>query len=238
MTSEADEVLHRYARRQQTHSAGLYSMLNPDVWLSVQERQRALIRLLARHAPASLEQLRVLEIGCGGGANLLELIRLGFDPANLSGNELLPERAAAARNNLPRSCTVLEGDASALQIAADTFDIVYQSTVFTSLLDTSFRRRLAQLMWSWLKPGGAVLWYDFVFDNPANRDVRGVPLGEVRALFPAADIVAKRVTLAPPISRRVSRIHPYAYHLFNAIPWLRTHVLCWIQKGTHEHERA
>ena len=38
------------------------------------------------------------------------------------------------------------------------------------------------------------------------------------------------VTLAPPIGRRLCKILPALYPVFNAIPLLRTHVLCWIQK--------
>jgi hypothetical protein len=84
-------------------------------------------------------------------------------------------------------------------------------------------------MWRWLRPGGAVLWYDFTFDNPANRDVRGLPPARVRALFPRARITSRRVTLAPPIARRLCRVHPALYALFD-IPLLRTHLLAWISK--------
>lgn len=199
----------------------------------MQERQRSLIRLLTRYAPAPIGALRVLEVGCGAGGNLTELIHLGFDPANLTANELLPERFTAARRNLPEACRVLPGDATKLDLQDAQFDIVYQSTVFTSILDLEFRRVLATHMWRWVKPGGAVLWYDFIYNNPSNPDVRGVPLKEMRALFPAGEMIVRRVTLAPPLSRRVSRIHPVAYHLLNSIPWLRTHVLCWIRKSPH-----
>ena len=105
-----------------------------------------------------------------------------------------------------------------------------QSTVFSSLLDDAFQQRLADAMWRWTKPGGAVLWYDFTVNNPSNPDVRGVPLARVRELFPQGRITTRRVTLAPPLSRLVCRVHPAAYGLFNALPWLRTHVLCWIAK--------
>jgi hypothetical protein len=81
-----------------------------------------------------------------------------------------------------------------------------------------------------VKPGGGVLWYDFTVDNPRNRDVRGVPLRRVQALFPQARVQAQRVTLAPPIARAVSRLHPSLYTVFNALPPLRTHLLCWIAK--------
>ena len=85
-------------------------------------------------------------------------------------------------------------------------------------------------MWSWLRPGGAVLWYDFTYNNPRNPDVRGVPLRRVQALFPQGRITARRVTLAPPLARVLVRVHPALYGLFNSVPWLRTHILCWIEK--------
>ena len=105
-----------------------------------------------------------------------------------------------------------------------------QSTVFSSLLDDAFQQRLADAMWSWLKPGGAVIWYDFTVNNPRNADVRGVPVARVRALFPQAHITHHRVTLAPPLARAVCRVHPALYGVFNSLPLLRTHVLAWLAK--------
>jgi hypothetical protein len=52
----------------------------------------------------------------------------------------------------------------------------------------------------------------------------------VRELFPEADISMRRLTLAPPLSRAVCKFHPYAYHILNLMPLLRTHVLCWLAK--------
>ena len=60
--------------------------------------------------------------------------------------------------------------------------------------------------------------------------MRGVPLSRVRKLFPAARIDARRITLAPPLARAAMRVHPSLYTLFNALPLLRTHVLCWVAK--------
>ena len=85
-------------------------------------------------------------------------------------------------------------------------------------------------MWRWVAPGGGVLWYDFVVDNPRNPDVRGVPLARVRQLFPQARVVSRKVTLAPPIARLLCRLHPGLYPLANALPLLRTHVLVWLEK--------
>lgn len=228
--TEADAVRERYARRPDAAHDARYRMLNPAVWRSVHERQRALLGLFARAGIADLSALRLLEVGCGGGGNLLELLRMGFAPEHLCGIELLQERCAQARHVLPAALALIEGDAVQAAVEPASLDIVYASTVFSSLLDEAFQQRLADAMWRWLRPGGAVLWYDFTVDNPRNADVRGVPIRRVRALFPEGRIDARRVTLAPPIARAVCRIHPALYTACNALPLLRTHLLCWIAK--------
>ncbi|MBI5259541.1 MAG: class I SAM-dependent methyltransferase [Burkholderiales bacterium] len=224
---ETQAVAERYARRA---SPDRYSLLQPDVWQTVQERQRAMLRLFARLGWFDLSQRRALEVGCGAGGNLLELLRMGFAPRHLAGVELLPERFATARELLPPLVTLWQGDASTLSIAPGSLDLVCQHTVFSSLLDAAFQQRLADAMWSWVAPGGGVLWYDFTMDNPRNPDVSGVPMRRVRALFPQARIRYQRLTLAPPLARAVCRVHPALYPVFNALPLLRTHVLAWLEK--------
>lgn len=227
MTDEAEAVAERYARRE---DAGRYSMLRPEVWQAVQERQRAMLGLFVLAGLQDLSRPTLLEVGCGAGGNLLELLRLGFAPAHLSGIELLPERLALARAVLPEALQLQGGDALHAAVAPRSLDIVFVSTVFSSLLDEAYRQRLADAMWAWLKPGGAVLWYDFVVDNPRNPDVRGVTLQRLRTLFPEGRLRHRRVTLAPPLARALVRVHPALYRTANALPWLRTHVLAWIAK--------
>jgi len=224
---EAEAIAARYARRQALER---YSMQRPEVLLSVQERQRAMLRLFARAGLHDLSSLRLLEVGCGAGGNLLELLRLGFAPQHLSGIELLPERLALARHVLPAALALSQGDAVQAPVAAHSLDIVFVSTVFSSLLDDAYQQRLADAMWAWLKPGGAVLCYDFIVDNPRNPDVRGVPLRRLRELFAQGQLHGCRVTLAPPLARAVTRVHPALYTALNALPLLRTHVLAWVAK--------
>jgi len=189
-----------------------------------------MLALFARAGVRNVGGLKLTEVGCGAGGNLLELLRIGFAPEHLTGLELLPERHMQARRVLPVATSVWQGDAADAPVEAASQDIVLQSTVFSSLLDDAFQQRLADAMWRWLRPGGAVLWYDFTVDNPRNPDVRGVPLRRVRELFPLACIAHRRVTLAPPLARRVARVHPALYTAFNVLPLLRTHVLAWIAK--------
>ncbi|MEK6805943.1 MAG: class I SAM-dependent methyltransferase [Pseudomonadota bacterium] len=229
MKTEIEQIADRYARR--TLSVGeRYARLRPEIVAGVQERQRALAALLRKQSIAELSKTTVLEVGCGAGSNLLELLLLGAHPENLAGNELLPERLHQARRMLPEAVRLHSGDASTLQFAPDSFDIVYQSTMFSSILDDTLQQHLAECMWRWVRPGGGVLWYDFIYNNPSNPDVRGIPLKRVRQLFPDGKLARTRVTLAPPISRRVTRVHPALYGVFNLLPILRSHVLCFIQK--------
>ncbi len=227
-TSEIDRVGERYARRR---PGDLYHVLRPEVLRAAQELDRAYASFLTRLAPKPVRELRLLEAGCGSGSNLTRFQSLGFDPGNLVANELLPERIVQARRNLPAVTAVVPGDATELDFPPGSFDIVFASLVFSSILDDGFQARLASRLWDLIAPGGAFLWYDFTYDNPSNADVRGVPMRRVRELFPAADITSRRVTLAPPISRRVCRLFPGAYQLFNFFPFLRTHVVCWLRKG-------
>lgn len=225
---EAQAVRERYARRLPGDPR--YSLLAPAALLAFQERQRAVLSLFARLGWTDLSTLKLLEIGSGTGSNLLECLLVGFVPANLAGIELLHERHVTARDRLPSAVTLVEGDALTAIPAEASVDIVMQYTVFSSLLDDAFQHRLAAAMWSALRPGGGVLWYDFTIDNPRNADVRGVPLQRIRALFPGAAVDARRITLAPPIARAVARVHPALYTLFNAFPLLRTHLIAWIAK--------
>lgn len=233
MTTEEQQqelraVAARYARRT---PGDLYSPLRPEVWQWLQERQRTMLKLFCEQGIDDLAPLHLAEVGCGSGGNLLELLRLGFTPRHLTGIELLPDRHEAARQALPAATRVWLGDATEAPVEPGSQHLVLQSTVFSSLLDDGVQQRLADAMWRWLRPGGAVLWYDFTVDNPRNRDVRGVPLSRVRALFPGASrLVARRITLAPPLARAVCRVHPALYGAFNTVPWLRTHVLAWVEK--------
>jgi SAM-dependent methyltransferase len=225
---EIGRIRERYARRAERHPSAA-----PDDRFTrcmVAEREAIYRSLLVRHASGDLGSLDLLEIGCGGGSEIARLVAMGLDPARIVGNELIPERLAAARARLPAAVRLIGGDASTLELPAASFDVVFQSTVFTSMLDGGMQERVAARMWHLLRPGGAILWYDFTVDNPRNRDVRGVPVRRVRELFPAEPERVVRVTVAPPIGRVVARLGAWAYRCVGALPFLRTHAILWIPK--------
>ncbi|MEY2655650.1 MAG: hypothetical protein RLZZ524_2678 [Pseudomonadota bacterium] len=226
-TDEPTAVAARYARRPAVDAR--YSLFDRAALAEQQGRVRAWAGLWATHR-AELPDWHITEVGCGDGGNLLDAIRLGARPARLRGLELLPARAELARARLPAGLRIDTGDALAADIAPGSQDAVLQFTVFSSLLDDVFQQRLADAMWRWVRPGGGVLWYDFAVDNPRNRDVRGVPMRRVRALFPQAIAEVRRVTLAPPLARAACRVHPVLHGLLDSVPLLRTHRLVWLRK--------
>jgi SAM-dependent methyltransferase len=141
----------------------------------------------------------------------------------------LPERLTLARERLPAAVRLLGGDARTAPIPPGSQQLVVLATVLSSVLDDRLQQQLADTAWSWLAPGGLLLCYDFAFDNPANRDVRAVPVTRMRRLWPeAAAVDVRRLTLAPPLARRLpaALIAPV-----NAcMPWLRTHRLLALRK--------
>jgi len=221
--NEIDNVKLRYQKR--SNKSYLYSVLNDYNYYTRIEREYRYMQILKKRYP-DCSALKLLEIGAGTGDNLSGFHRLGFRWSNLFANELLNERVELLKINIP-SATILPGNALDLTYKNE-FDIVFQSTVFTSILDNNFKQELANRMLKMLKPGGFILWYDFKFNNPQNHDVKGVGRAEIKKLFPDCKIKFYPVTLAPPIGRRAGR---YCNLINNIFPFLRTHLVAEIYQN-------
>lgn len=224
-SKEIQRIRDSYRRRTRT-----YMPWEPWIVSTREERERRFVKILREVGMFPPYGKMLLDVGCGTGSNLLFFLRLGFVPENLHGIDLLTDRVEAARTVLPRQVTVIPSEASSYEGAQGAFDIVFQSMVFSSVLDAEVRQRIADNMWRMVRPGGGILWYDFTWNNPRNPDVRGVPAREVAHLFSRGRFRCARVTLAPPIARFVGRHCPQAYGVINILPLLRTHVVAWIEK--------
>lgn len=207
--------------------------MNPSVYLNLQECEKVLIKWLKNCRFNQPSKLKLLEIGCGYGSNILQFVKLGLLPENLFGNDLIKERIEHARRILPDSVGFFVGDVSKINLHNESFDIVFQSVVFSSILDSEFKDRLAKKMWQLTKLGGGILWYDFIYDNLMNKDVKSIKFKEVKLLFPYRINKKWKLTLAPPLSRIITKIHPSLYFFINVCPLLRTHILCWIEKPSN-----
>lgn len=235
LDAEANAVRDRYSRRTaDTGPRSVYNPLRLDRLLLRHRKELLIAAHLRSHWLSRISEMRVLEVGCGAGANLNMFMAFGVPPDNLTGIELLEDRVERARAMQPPGVRILQGDATLALFEQCSFDVIIQSTVFSSILAKEVRVKLARNMWDWLKPGGSVLWYDLAFDNPRNSDVAGIRRQEIRDLFPEARLEMRRVTLAPPIARRIAGAGGWLYRLLDGVPMLRSHTLGWLTKPARE----
>jgi SAM-dependent methyltransferase len=172
-----------------------------------------------------LQSLAVLEIGCGRGVWLREFVKWGATPEHVHGVDLLADRIADARRLCPVEMTLQCANAAHLDYPDGHFDLVWQSMLFTSVLDAGLRQAIAREMVRVLRPGGLILWYDYHVNNPRNRDVRGVTRREIHQLFPDCDIELERLTVAAPLARWLAPRGRIWLAMARAVPWLTTHYL-------------
>jgi ubiquinone/menaquinone biosynthesis C-methylase UbiE len=225
---EESRIREAYARRQRDFR---YSWFSPGHVFMTQERERRVLAVLKRYGFASLETKKILEVGCGTGHWLREFIKWGAQPEQVDGIDLLADRVAEAKQLCPEAVRLHCGSAVTLPFPDTTFDLVLQSTLFTSILDPRMKQQIASEMLRVLKAGGLILWYDYHVSNPWNPDVRGVKRREIQRLFRGCHIELRRITLAPPLARRLVPYSLTLVHLLGKIPLLCTHYLGVIRKN-------
>lgn len=224
---EAARVRAEYERRAREIEPDFYGLDKPANRFIREGQERALSTALAKAALLPLTGRSVLEIGCGSG-NWFPMF-FAFGAAAVAGIELDEGRASLARARYPMA-EVRTGDATRLPYPDARFDVVFQSTVFTSILDALVKRRLAEEMLRVLRPEGAVLWYDFHYDNPRNDQVRGVTPREIERLFPGCALSFERVTLAPPLARLLAPRARVLASLLERLTLLNSHTFATIRK--------
>lgn len=214
-----------------------YSWHRPEVMEGAAAQNRVIGQMLASTVGPALSELRMLDVGCGTGGFLRQLIGWGAEPGKLAGTEYQEDRLEDARRRTAAGVHWHLGD---LDFAApQTFDLVAANTVFSSILDDSVRSALAQEMWRVLKPGGWCLILDFRYNNPANPNVRKVTRRQLNACWPASAHRYQTLQLAPPIARRLARAPRLATELLvTLMPPLRSHFVYMARKGGHAEATA
>ena len=210
--------------------ANRYSHFDAAHAYTLQKREHGVLRILRRIGMTNLDVCKILEVGCGDGFWLSEFVKWGADPKNITGIDIDQDRVDEARNRVPATLNVDCGNGASLPYPDNSFDIVLQSTVFTSLLDSHMRQRVANEMKRVVTVDGVILWYDFHVNNPKNPHVRRVGRDELRQLFLGCEIRAERITLAPPLARFFAPWSAALCAFLEIFPFLRTHYLATIRK--------
>jgi ubiquinone/menaquinone biosynthesis C-methylase UbiE len=209
---------------------------NPSVLFQVLAQDAAMIRGL-QSAGIDPQVAKVLDVGCGDGASLWLLMRLGFEAGNLHGVDLLESRIAGARARHPLihfDC----GDATQLPFEDGSFDLVMESTMFIHATDEALARKIAAEMIRVTKPGGTLLISDWRYAKPRNRHYKAVTAKRLAGLF-QTDVRTKvqerfRGSLLPPVGRFFSRHSAWSYFAVRAMfPFLTGHMVTVLKKAEH-----
>jgi SAM-dependent methyltransferase len=226
---EQERIRNVYQQWHRGAAIAQYAWHRPEVLQMVAARSRILATLLAATVGTDLSGARIVDVGCGSGSFLRQLIDWGADPAKLLGTEFQQDRLDQAH---ARTAPGVRWHLGGLDCDPGSIDLATAETVFSSILDPALRRELAADMWRALKPGGWCMVFDFRYDNPRNPNVRKVTRTEVRGYWPATRSHDQTMLLAPPIARRLARAPYLATELLTLIaPVLRSHFVYMARKG-------
>ena len=229
LEKERSRIEDVYRKREAEIEKDLYAPWQPAVNLMVAERKRVAVAMLHKLGKFPQRGDKCLEIGCGRLGWFSDLLSWGLGETDLHGIELDTERIHLARQTLPNA-DLRAGDAADLPWPDTWFKFVILSTVFSSIFDSDVRETIAAETNRVLSRGGVVLWYDLAVNNPKNPDVCGIGKKELQRLFPEFQILAKSVTLAPPLTRAVAGMSTLLATALSSLPFLRTHLLAILIK--------
>jgi len=145
-----------------------------------------------------LEDKAILDFGCGTGMSLRILSELGAKPSNLTGIDLSEKSISIAKDKNP-GINWQKVDGSEIPFPEDTFDIVMQLVVFSSIIDEGLARRLAGEMLRVTKPGGYVFWIDHKASH--SNKLSGYPRSKMLEYFADCDL-AYEMPVQPRYIRR------------------------------------
>ncbi len=205
----------------------VYSVFAPSNLFTMQGREWITADLMRRSGLWSLQDLDILDVGCGTGGELRRMTTLGADPARMSGIDLMEARIDEARRVLPAAQFAV-GSAHELPFPDASFDLVTQFVVFSSVVHAGLRQAIAREMVRVLRPNGRILWYDIRSLRP-HPDLVPINLAELRSLFPVCSIVARPATLGWRPSHVLAPRSRVAAILAEKLPRTRSHYVALIR---------
>jgi len=203
-----------------------YSLENPGNLFNYRKLRPQIDHLLHMAFP-DMTEVRLLDVGCGELFWCRELQESGILPANCFGTDLLGWRIKKGHEQ-GRAIPAVAASAAQLPFASQSFSLVTQFTMMTSVLDRTAREMISYEMMRVLRPGGYILWFDFRYNNPANKHTRAIGRRELQEYFQDMPVHMETTNLLPQLARKLTGIGIPLLKIFYAIPILRTHYLALI----------
>lgn len=190
--------------------------------LLLAERRQRLEQLVAA-CFGRVADLRICDVGCGGGSDLARWSDLGVPAWRLFGTELVAERAEAARRALPRA-SIATVNGFDIPYPDHSVDVVTASLVLSSIVDAAGRRALLAEMRRVAGPTGLIAIYDFRVRKPWNRNVVAISRRELAAalgapseehrLGPFLPLLDVALKLPPPLRGAAIKLLPRTHRLW------------------------
>lgn len=224
---DLDRIRAEYEQRDSAPGA-VYSSYRAPNFFALQSRERALRDGLEANGLLPLFNASLLEVGVGGAAWFPTFHRFGLAEERFAGIDLMADRVEKARVRTPKA-DMRVGDGASLPWDDGSFDVVFQGTMLSSVLDDGLQARIAAEMLRVVRPTGAIVSYDFSFNNPRNKQVRGVHRRDLKRLFPNCVITTSKASLAPPVARRLVPISWTLAELLQGVRVANTHLLAVVR---------
>jgi SAM-dependent methyltransferase/glycosyltransferase involved in cell wall biosynthesis len=187
--------------------------LNPGVLFQTLAMEASVVRALGSrdHDP---QTAHVLDVGCGGGGDIYQLLRVGYAPALITGIEIQAERLDGAKKLYPH-IRWMDGDATQMAFETGSYDLVFESTMFATLPDDLVRSAIASEMVRVCRPGGYLVLVDWRTPKPGDSNYKALAQRELRKLFAIGRDTALagvfKGALVPPVGRFLSKYASWLY---------------------------
>jgi len=206
---------------------------NPEVLFQTLAFDRSIISSFAS-TNIEPETAKVLDVGCGAGGGVINLIRLGFSPSNIYGIDILRDRIAEAKVRFP-NINWIYGDASCMKFENNFFECVMESTMFIQITDDELSGKIAKEMIRVTKTGGYILLIDWRYSHPFKKEYKGLSKKRIASLFSVGSKTSifkiYRGALVPPVGRFVSKNIPSIYFTLQSLfPFLVGQVATVLRK--------
>lgn len=152
-------------------------------------------------------------MSAAGEWSLLTFLRLGFQPQSLYGIDIHQERIDKAKAKYPLF-NLVQDNADSMPDESDTFNLVFESTMFVQLTDAALSRKIANEMFRVTEPIGYILIVDW-----RNSTYSGVSKARIKELFnvdvSSKILCQKKGAIVPSIGRCISKRIPAIYFLLS-----------------------
>ena len=197
-----------------------------------ESRLRQYDDLFSTLALAPLGERRLLDAGCANG-KWLEICcrRWGARRIHCFGNDKREEPWRDWRQADPGTeITFILKSTHELDFTPQSFDVVHQSMMLSSIVDPETRTRTAEVLWSLLRPNGILISYDFWL-NPLNSNTVDIHWAELQRLFPyGRKVYARSLTLAPPLGRKLTILRKPVLLALEKLRFMNSHLLVALER--------